>query len=64
MATQLPAQRKLVLQQQVLLAAPTTGSVSTMASATTLHKSSMADTAVLTRTGIHLAAPQTCARTT
>jgi hypothetical protein len=64
MAKQLPTQRKLALQQQVLLAAPTTGSVLTMGSATTLQKSSMADTAVLTRTGIHLAAPQTCAHTT
>lgn len=64
METQLPARRSPARQLQALLAALRTGNVSTMASAITLRLVFMADTAVLTRTGTHLAARLTFARTT
>lgn len=59
MATQLQAQRKPAHQLQALLAVRITGNASTMVSATTLPTSCTAGTAVLTRTGIHLAAHPT-----
>ena len=64
MATQLQAQRRLARQLQAQLAVQRIGNVSIMVSVTTLPTSCTADTAVLTRTGTHLAAQRTCALTT
>jgi hypothetical protein len=58
-----PRVRSRALQPKVRLAVLRTGSVSTMASATTRPTTSTAGTAALTRTGTLQAAPPTCALT-
>jgi hypothetical protein len=63
MAARHPRARSRALQPKVRLAVLRTGSVSTMASATTRPTTSTAGTAALTRTGTLQAAPPTCALT-